>query len=178
MSKIEIYNRTFELFISKSQIQERISELAVEIEKDYSDKQICFVSVLNGALFFASDLVLNIKQNCTLETVKCKSYEGMESTGKIDFELPFTNSIHNKHIIFLEDIIDTGRTLNFLIDEAKKFNPASIKVCSLLFKPDALQVELPIDYIGFNIPNKFVVGFGLDYDGLGRNLEDIYSLAE
>lgn len=178
MNRISIHNRFFELFIPRSTVQKRISELASQIEQDYTDKQICFVSVLNGALFFTSDLILNINQNCILETVKCKSYEGMESSGEIDFELSFNSNINGRHIIFLEDIVDTGRTLDFLINEAKKFNPASIKVCSLLLKPEALQVKLPIDYVGFEIPNKFVVGYGLDYDGLGRNLSEIYSLAE
>lgn len=176
MSRINIHNKFFEPFISETSIQKRIIELASEIENDYVGKQICFVSVLNGALFFTSDLILNIKADCSLETVKCRSYEGMESTGKINFELPFTDRIQNKHIIFLEDIIDTGKTLRFLLEEAKNFSPASIKVCSLLLKPEALLEKFPIDYVGFEIPNEFVLGYGLDYDGLGRNYRDIYKI--
>lgn len=173
---LQIHDKSFEVFISAEKIQRRIKELAVQIENDYSDKEVCFVAVLNGALFFASDLILNISKPCTLQTVKCKSYHGMSSTGSIEFQLPFSKEIENKHVIILEDIIDTGATLHFLLNEIKAFQPASVKICSLLFKPEALLQPLTINYIGFEIPKTFVLGYGLDYDGLGRNYKDIYKL--
>lgn len=176
MSTIIVNNKQFEIFIDADLVQNRIKELAAQIELDYEGKEVCFVSVLNGALYFTSDLMLNYPQPCTLQTVKCKSYEGLSSTGKIDFQLPFTEQINNKHVILLEDIIDTGTTLTFLLDEIKAYHPASVKICTLLLKPDALTHPLSIDYIGFEIPNAFVLGYGLDYDGLGRNYKDIYKI--
>lgn len=176
MNTININKHQFSIFIEEDKIQTRIKELTKEIEHEYVDKEVCFIAVLNGALFFASDLILNYTKPCTLQTIKCKSYEGMESSGEIKFELPFTNEITGRHVVFLEDIIDTGNTLHFLLQEIQKFKPTSVKICSLLLKPEALKNEIPIDYIGFEIPNKFVLGYGLDYDGLGRNYRDIYVL--
>ncbi len=176
MSTIKVHDKFFEPYLSAKDIQAKIAELAVSIEREYSDKEICFVAVLNGALFFASDLILQVNIPCTLETIKCSSYHGTESSGVIKFELPFNDNIKGKHVIFLEDIVDTGNTLHFLLDQIKEYQPASVKICSLLFKPDALQHKLTIDFIGFEIPKVFVLGYGLDYDGLGRNYKDIYSL--
>lgn len=176
MSTLIVNNKKFELYISSELIQNRITELAAQIEADYKDIEVCFVSVLNGALYFTSDLMLNYPKPCTLQTVKCKSYEGLSSTGKIEFQLPFNDQINNKHVILLEDIIDTGTTLTFLLEEIKAYQPASVKICTLLLKPDALIHPLSIDYVGFEIPNAFVLGYGLDYDGLGRNYKDIYKI--
>ncbi|MCF8283386.1 MAG: hypoxanthine phosphoribosyltransferase [Sphingobacteriales bacterium] len=176
MSTIIVNNKQFEIFIDAERVQNRIKELAAQIELDYEGKEVCFVSVLNGALYFTSDLMLNYPKPCTLQTVKCKSYEGLSSTGKIEFQLPFNDQINNKHVILLEDIIDTGTTLNFLLEEIKLFHPTSVKICTLLLKPDALTHPLSIDYVGFEIPNAFVLGYGLDYDGLGRNYKDIYKI--
>lgn len=176
MSTIKIHDKFFEPYLSAEAIQNKIKDLAKTIEEDYLGKEICFVTVLNGALFFASDLILHINSPCTLETIKCSSYRGTESTGEIKFDLPFNAAIKNKHVVFLEDIVDTGNTLQFLLEEIKSYEPASVKICSLLFKPEALQHKLHIDYIGFEIPTVFVLGYGLDYDGLGRNYRDIYKL--
>ncbi len=176
MSSIIVNDKKFERYISSDEIQSRIVELASQITSDYHDKEVCFVTVLNGALFFTSDLLLNINTPCTLQSVKCKSYHGMESTGKIEFQLPFTNEIKGKHVIFIEDIVDTGTTLYFLLNEIKAFQPASVAICSLLFKPEALKSPIDIKYIGFEIPKAFVLGYGLDYDGLGRNYRDIYKI--
>lgn len=176
MSTIIVHNKKFELYLSSELIQNRIAELAKQISTDYKDTEVCFVSVLNGALYFTSDLMLNYPKPCTLQTVKCKSYEGLRSTGKIEFQLPFNEQINGKHVILLEDIIDTGNTLTFLLEEIKAFQPASVKICTLLLKPEALTHPLSIDYIGLEIPNAFVLGYGLDYDGLGRNYKDIYKI--
>ncbi len=177
-TKIQVKNHQFELFLEAQKIQNRIKELAAELAQDSADKELCFVIVLNGALFFASDLILNYSKACTVQTIKCKSYEGMESTGSIKLELPFTSEIENKHVIILEDIIDTGTTLDFLLNKIQEFRPASVKVCSLLLKPEALKHAIKIDYIGFEIANLFVLGYGLDYDGYGRNYKDIYQIVK
>jgi hypoxanthine phosphoribosyltransferase len=174
--KITVNNQQFSLFLAAEKIQARIKELALELEQDAQEKERCFVVVLNGAMFFASDLILQYSKPCTVQSIKCKSYEGMESTGKINFELPFTNEIKGKHVVILEDIIDTGTTLAFLLEEIKSFEPASVKVCTLLLKPAALKQSIPIDFKGFEIENLFVLGYGLDYDGFGRNYRDIYQI--
>ena len=176
MSSIIVHDKKFERYISSEVIQHRIAELANQISTDYRDEEICFITVLNGALFFTSDLLLNIQASCTLQSVKCKSYHGLESTGKIEFQLPFTKEIEGKHVIIVEDIVDTGTTLHFLLNEIKAFQPASVAICSLLFKPEALKSPIDIKYIGFEIPKAFVLGYGLDYDGLGRNYRDIYKI--
>ena len=175
-AKIQVKNHEFELYLESQKIQDRIKELAAELEIYAADKELCFVIVLNGAMFFASDLILNYTKPCSMQTIKCKSYEGMESTGSIQFELPFTSEIENKHLIILEDIIDTGTTLSFLLIAIQQYKPASVKICSLLVKPEALKHPLNIDYVGFEIPNLFVLGYGLDYDGYGRNYKDIYQI--
>jgi hypoxanthine phosphoribosyltransferase len=177
-AKIQVKNHQFELFLEAQKIQQRIKEMATELEVYAADKELCFVIVLNGALFFASDLILNYTKPCSVQTIKCKSYEGMESTGKIKFELPFSAELENKHVVILEDIIDTGTTLEFLLKEIQQFNPSSVKVCSLLFKPEALKHTFNIDYVGFEIPNLFVLGYGLDFDGYGRNYKDIYQIVK
>lgn len=174
--KITVNKQQFYLFLAAEKIQSRIKELALELEQDAQEKERCFVVVLNGAMFFASDLILQYSKPCTVQSIKCKSYEGMESTGKINFELPFTNEIKGKHVVILEDIIDTGTTLAFLLEEIKSFEPASVKVCTLLLKPADLKHPLPIDFVGFEIENLFVLGYGLDYDGFGRNYRDIYQI--
>jgi hypoxanthine phosphoribosyltransferase len=175
---IQVKNHRFELFLEAQKIQDRVKELAAELEVYAADEELCFVIVLNGALFFASDLILNYTKSCSVQTIKCKSYEGMESTGKIKFELPFSAELENKHVVILEDIIDTGTTLEFLLMEIQQFNPSSIKVCSLLQKPDALKFAFNADYVGFEIPNLFVLGYGLDYDGYGSNYKDIYQIVK
>jgi hypoxanthine phosphoribosyltransferase len=173
---ISLHNHRFERYLEAQKIQERITELAGAIEQSSNEKDVCFVVVLNGAMFFAADLIKNYHKPCIVQTIKCKSYEGMESTGQIEFELGFTVELKDKQVIILEDIIDTGTTLNFLLDQIKSFEPASVSICSLLLKPEALKYPIQIDYIGFEIPNLFVLGYGLDYDGYGRNYKDIYQI--
>ncbi len=174
--QITVNNHQFSLFLEAGKIQSRIQALAKELEMEAQENDLCFVVVLNGAMFFASDLILQYSKPCTVQSIKCKSYEGMESTGKINFELPFSNEIKGKHVVILEDIIDTGTTLAFLLEEIKSFEPVSVRVCTLLLKPAALIHSIQIDYVGFEIENLFVLGYGLDYDGFGRNYKDIYQI--
>jgi len=135
-----------------------------------------FIPVLNGAFFFASDIIRKSGITCEVSFVRVSSYSGTQSSGTIKNPVGINSDISGKKIIIVEDIVDTGETLLYLLNEISKHDPAEIKVASLLLKPSALKHEVKIDYLGFEVPNDFLVGYGLDYDGLGRNLEDIYTL--
>ncbi len=171
-----LHDKEFEPFINHDELQEKIRMVAAEINLDYADKEIHFISILNGAFIFSSDLFKNITAPCYMHFLKVRSYEGTQSTGAVSNIIGLTEPLNHKHIIILEDIVDTGATMQHVYKEVSKMNPASIKVASLLLKPDAYQGNIKIDYLCFSIPNKFVVGYGLDYDGLGRNLKDVYQL--
>ncbi len=177
MSTIQILDKLFKPYLSHELIQERIAVLAQEIEQDHKDIEVHFICVLNGSLFFSADLIKEYRYTCQLHTIRCKSYIGIESSGTIEMIQDFSEEIKDKVVILLEDIIDTGHTLNFLLERIKLYHPKSVKIASLLAKPDALQYPIEVDYLGFQIPNLFVLGYGLDYDGYGRNLKDIYQLA-
>lgn len=147
-----------------------------QITDDYRGHEVHVVCILNGAFMFAADLVRQIHLPCYLHFLKVSSYKGTESTGQIQQVLGLTASLQHKHVIIAEDIVDTGATMQFVHAAIHQMGPASLKVASLLLKPDAYKGEVKIDYLCHSIPNRFVVGYGLDYDGLGRNLEDIYQL--
>lgn len=173
---IQILDKTFKPYLSEELIQERIAVLAKEIEEVHKNKEVHFICVLNGSLFFSADLIKEYRYNCQVHTVRCQSYVGTESSGTITMIQDFNKDIAGKDVILLEDIVDTGHTLNFLLDRITSYHPHSVKIASLLAKPDALQHPIEIDYLGFQIPNLFVLGYGLDYNGYGRNLKDIYQL--
>jgi hypoxanthine phosphoribosyltransferase len=173
-----IKDKRFQLFISREQIQTRVQELAVRICTDYQDKNPLFVVILNGAFVFAADLIRCIHIPSAITFVKFTSYIGEQSSGRVDEIIGLQEDVRDRHLIVIEDIIDTGLTITEIIKELKKFTPASIEVASLLRKPDALKRPVHIEYCGFDIENKFVVGYGLDYDGYGRNLTEIRILAE
>ena len=158
------------ILISESKIQNRLDELAKNIMRDYKDEDIVFVGVLKGAAIFMVELAKRIKNNVEFEFIQVESYEGEESTGTIKLTQDLTGKIEGKNIIIIEDIIDTGRTLEYLKDYISKQNPKSIKICALLSKPSRRMVELDVDYIGFQIPDEFVIGFGMDYNQKYRNL--------
>ncbi len=168
----------FETFIGSQQIAERINLLGKQIEAKYRGKKPLFIGVLNGAFIFTADLVRACEIECEIAFVRLSSYQGTQSAGKIKTIYGLEMSIEGRHIIVVEDIVDSGRTLNYFLDFLKKQKPLSVELASLLLKPDALKFPVDIDYLGFEIPDKFVIGYGLDYDGLGRNLEDIYQLKE
>ena len=171
-----IHDRDFEPFLMHDELQAKIGIIAAEINMDYEDKEVHFVCILNGAFIFSSDLVKKIKVPCYIHFLKVRSYEGTQSTGAVSNIIGLTTPLEQKHIIIIEDIVDTGATMRHVYKEISKMNPASIKVTALLMKPEVYKGDIKIDYLCFSIPNKFVVGYGLDYDGLGRNLEDIYQL--
>lgn len=168
----------FETFISSEKIQSRINEIGAEITKNFSDKKPLFIGVLNGSFIYIADLVRACNFECEIAFVRLSSYQGTQSLGKIETVYGLEMDISERHLIVVEDIVDSGRTLNYFLDYLKKQNPKSVSLASLLLKPDAVLFPVTIDYLGFEIPDKFVIGYGLDYDGLGRNLKDIYQLKE
>ncbi len=160
----------FDILINESNLDKRIEELAKEIMRDYKDEDLVFVGVLKGAAVFMIELAKKIKNSVEFEFIQVESYQGTESTGKIKLKQDLIDKIEGRNIIIIEDIVDTGRTLEYLREYIKKHNPKSVKVCTLLSKPSRRIVELNIDYIGFSIPDEFVIGFGMDYDQKYRNL--------
>lgn len=165
-------------YINRDQIATRIKELAAKITTDCCDKNPLFICILNGAFAFASDLFRAIEMDAEITFVKLKSYEGTQSSGSIKQIHGLTVDIKDRTIIVVEDIIDTGCTMKYLIEDLKEKQPSEVKIASLLLKPDSLQYKLNVDYIGFNIPNKYIIGYGLDIDEQARNLPDIYVLKE
>ncbi len=178
MSDIKLHDKTFETYLPESQIQEAVKRLAEEINKDYQGKKPIILSILNGSFIFTADLVRFFNFPLTVEFVRYSSYKGTTSTGTITKMLGMKSDIKGKDLIIVEDIIDTGFTLHNALKDLRAQEPASIKIASLLVKPKALKHDVPCDYVGFNIPNDFVVGYGLDYDEYGRDLPAIYKLKE
>jgi hypoxanthine phosphoribosyltransferase len=179
MEKVKILDLEFTTFLTNETLESRIAALSEEIDSDYAGEHVVFVSVLNGSFIFASELVQRCRVDCEVNFIRVKSYENTTTTGKVTEVMGLDSSLSGKHVIVLEDIVDTGLTLDALLRKFAVEKPASIQIASLLLKPDNLQFPgLPLKYIGFEIPNDFVVGYGLDYNGLGRNLPHIYKLAE
>jgi hypoxanthine phosphoribosyltransferase len=173
---MKIKDRDFLILLKEDQIRLRIIEIAREINKDYSKKQPLFISVLNGAFIFAADLVREVTLNSTISFIKLSSYNDTSSSGKIKELIGLNEKLFKKDIIIIEDIVDSGFTLEYLFEQLLALGPSSVEVAALLVKPDSLKANVNIKYTGFRIPNNFVVGYGLDYNGLGRNLKDIYFL--
>jgi len=175
---VTIKDKTFELFITKEEISEKISALGAVLSKDYKHKKPLFISVLNGAFIFSADLFRTIRADAEITFIRLSSYEELQSTGNVKELLGLKENIFGRDIILIEDIVDTGETLAHLEEVFADLGPKSFKVVTLLHKPDAQRKARIPDYVGFEIPEKFVVGFGLDYDGLGRGLSDIYQLKQ
>ncbi|MGL4519729.1 MAG: hypoxanthine phosphoribosyltransferase [Phocaeicola sp.] len=178
MNPIQIRDKHFTPFISEEKIQEEVARVASEINRDLAGEEPLLVSVLNGAFMFTADLMRNITVPHEVSFVKVASYEGTESTGTIKEMIGLNENIEGRSIIIVEDIVDTGFTMNYLVNALKARNPKEIRIATLLFKPEKLKVELNIDYVAMSIPNDFIVGYGLDYDGQGRNYRDIYVVAD
>jgi hypoxanthine phosphoribosyltransferase len=173
--RIEIDEKNFELMLELDQIEKRIRLLGIQINVDFENRIPVFIGVLNGSFIFLADLMKEINIASELTFVKVSSYIGTKSSGEIKEDLGINMSLKNRDVILVEDIIDSGNTLRYLLDMVYKENPASVNVCTLLMKPKSLKTKFDeISYVGFEIPDDFVVGFGLDYNGLGRNLNDIY----
>lgn len=173
---LTIKDKTFVPLIPAEAIQSRIRELAEKINQEYADKQPLLVVILNGAFLFAADLAKHLTIPCEITFLRVSSYKGTESTGQLKEILGLSESITGRDLILIEDIVDTGKTLSDICDQLRAKNPASLAIATLLFKPEALQKPLDLQYVGFEIENRFVLGYGLDYDGLGRNTANILVL--
>ena len=178
MQEVTIGGKTFEQYISEEQIAGRVAELGAMISKEYADKNPLFIVLLKGAYVFASDLLKHFLHPCTVSFFRLSSYKGMSSTGELTFKDVFDESIQGRDVVVVEDIVDTGNTLSGFLPELQKLEPNSVKVVSLLSKPDVLQGKVHIDFLGFEIPPAFVVGYGLDFDEQGRNYPQIYQLKQ
>lgn len=176
MSTIKIFDKEFVPFISEETIIEKIKELANQIKKDYDGKRPLFIAILNGSFMFASDLFKHVDIEAEICFIKLASYKGTKSTGHVITAIGLDLDITNRHVIILEDIIDTGKTLHSFLPQLQNQQPASLAIAVLLDKPEPRKFEVTINYTCFTIPNIFVVGYGLDFDGLGRNIREIYQL--
>lgn len=178
MSTVKIHDKTFRTSIPESEILRRVKAVAERINHDMADKNPLFLAVLNGSFIFAADLLREITIPCEISFVKLASYAGTTSTGKVTEVIGINENLAGRHIIIVEDIVDTGRTMQRMIETLGTRNPASVHICTLLVKPEKLEVDLNIEYVALEIPNEFIVGYGLDYDQQGRNLRDIYTIVE
>ena len=178
MSIVKIKDKTFRTFIPEDQIAERVKAVAERINKDLADKNPLFLAVLNGSFIFAADLMRYITIPCEISFVKLASYQGTTSTGVIKEVIGLNEELAGRTVVILEDIVDTGFTIKRMIETLGTRGPESVHVCTLLLKPGRLQVPLNVEYVAMEIPNDFIVGYGLDYDQQGRNLRDIYTLVE
>jgi len=173
-----ILDKKFVPYLSEVKITEAVSRIASSINTDYGDKMPLFIAILNGSFMFAADLYKKINVPSEISFVKLSSYAGTESSGSVTTTIGLDVAINARDIIIIEDIVDTGKTLTTFIAALKKEGPSSIRICALLHKQEATTHPIPIDYLGFTIPNLFVVGYGLDYNGFGRNLKGIHQLKE
>ncbi len=176
MDTVKILDKEFELFIPEQEIYRAIDTLAQKITDDLGDSDPIFLGILNGSFLFAAELLKRVKFPCTISFLKLASYQGTASTGKVKRLIGINEDIKDKTVIVLEDIIDTGLTMQQIKKQLIGYEPKEIKVVTLFFKPEAYQTNDHIDYIGMEISNDFIVGFGLDYDGYGRNLTNVYKL--
>ena len=177
MSPIQLHDKTFDTYLPAETIQQKVQEIAAAINRDYQGKRPLFIAILNGSFMFASDVFKHLTIEAEISFIKLASYRGTKSTGTIIQAIGLDDDLYGRDVIILEDIVDTGKTLNEFMPKLKHQQPASLKVVALLHKAEATQYPIEISYLGFTIPDKFVVGYGLDYDGLGRNLKEIYQLA-
>lgn len=177
MKTVTVLDKTFDLSISEENIQKRVTEIANQMNKDLEGKAPLFVCILNGAFMFASDLFKQITvDDASITFFRLSSYVGTKSTGKIKLIMGFTEDLKDRTVVILEDIVDTGVTIQNTIEQVQAHNPKEIRIASLIYKPEACQVPVSLDYVGFEVPNEFIVGYGLDYDLMGRNLPAIYTL--
>ena len=178
MNTVQIHDKTFTPYISEEAIREKVTELAQFLNRDYEGKNPIFISILNGAFIFAADLFKQLTIDAEICFIKLASYKGMKSSGQVITAIGLDTEIFDRHVVILEDIVDTGKTLHEFLPQLWHQQPASLKIVALLHKPGATVYAVKVDYTGFEIPDKFVVGYGLDYNGLGRNTSAIYQLFE
>ena len=178
MSIIRVHDKQFEPYLTANDITARIKALAQQLDKDYGGKKPLFIAILNGSFIFAADLFKALTMEAEICFIKLASYKGTKSSGQVITAIGLDTDLFGRDVVIVEDIVDTGKTLSEFLPQLYHQQPASMKIVALLHKPEATVFPIPIDYLGFSIPNKFVVGYGLDYDGLGRNIPEIYKLIE
>ena len=176
MSAVHVHDKAFEIYLSEEVIRQRIGELGAQISRDYEGKRPLFIAILNGSFMFAADLFRTLTIQAELCFIKLASYKGMKSSGNVVTSIGLEDDLFGRDVIIVEDIVDTGKTLHEFMPKLVHQQPKSLKIVTLLHKSEATEYPLQLDYVGFEIPNKFVVGYGLDYDGLGRNLGQIYQV--
>ncbi|MEO7922082.1 MAG: hypoxanthine phosphoribosyltransferase [Chitinophagaceae bacterium] len=176
MAVIKVHDKSFGIYLDEATILQRVREIAATISADYKGRRPLFIAILNGSFMFASDLFKHLDIEAELCFIKLASYKGMKSSGNVVTSIGLEDDLFGKEVIIVEDIVDTGKTLHNFLPKLLHQQPKSLKIASLLHKSAATEFPLTLDYVGFDIPDKFVVGYGLDYDGLGRNLKEIYQL--
>ncbi|UZD20950.1 hypoxanthine phosphoribosyltransferase [Algoriphagus halophytocola] len=174
---VTIKEKQFDVFLGQDQIKERNVQLGEKISRDFAGEELLVLGVLNGSFIYMADLCREIDLPLVTSFIRISSYAGTESTGNVKSILGLTENLNGKNVLIIEDIVDTGHSMKYLLDTISGHNPARVAIATLLHKPDAFQYNYALDYVGFEIPNKFVLGYGLDYDGFGRNLPDIYQLS-
>ncbi len=177
-SNIVVHNKEFTPYISAEEIHQQVKRIADDINKDYQNKKPLFIAILNGSFVFAADLFKEINIEAEICFIKLASYKGTKSTGNVITSIGLDEPLKDRHVIIIEDIVDTGKTLFKFLPQLFNQQPTSLKIAVLLHKPEAMVHDLAIDYIGFSVPNIFLLGYGLDFDGLGRNFPSIYKIVE
>lgn len=178
MSIIRVHDKEFGPYLGTELIDQKIQAMADAMNRDYADKRPLYIAILNGAFMFASDLFKKITIDAEISFIKLASYKGTKSSGHVITAIGLDTDLHGRHVVIVEDIVDTGKTLSEFLPQLEHQQPASLKIAALLHKPEATVYPITVDYLGFSVPNKFLLGYGLDYDGLGRNIPSIYQLVE
>ena len=178
MNTVKIKDKSFRVSIPEAEIKQRVKALAEQMSKDLEGKNPIFLGVLNGSFIFAADLMREMTVPCEISFVKLASYQGTTSTGKVREVLGINENLSGRTVVIVEDIVESGQTMKQMIESLGTRNPESVRICTLFFKPEKLKEDLNLDYVAFRIPDDFIVGYGLDYDGLGRELKDVYTIVE
>ena len=178
MDTVKIKDKSFRVSIPEAEIKQHVKALAEQMSKDLEGKNPIFLGVLNGSFIFAADLMREMTVPCEISFVKLASYQGTTSTGKVREVLGINENLSGRTVVIVEDIVESGQTMKQMIESLGTRNPESVRICTLFFKPEKLKEDLNLDYVAFRIPDDFIVGYGLDYDGLGRELKDVYTIVE
>jgi hypoxanthine phosphoribosyltransferase len=178
MKKVKILDKEFAVSITREEIESAIQKMATKLNEELKDEDVTFLGILNGSFMFASDLFRKITFPCRISFLKLASYQGSSSTGSVKQLIGLNENLKDKTVVILEDIVDSGITLETIIKQLSGYEPKSIKIATFLFKPEAYKKDFDLDYVGIEIPNDFIVGYGLDYNGYGRNMEAIYTVVE
>jgi len=178
MKRIKVLDKEFKISIPSDIIQKRIQELADDISFDMKDKDPVFIAILNGSFMFAADLFKKLSIDAQITFLKLASYQGTSTSGTVKQLIGLNQELKNQNVVILEDIVDTGITLDTIMRQLSGYQPASVSVATLLYKPEACKKDIPLNYVGFSIPCEFIIGYGLDYNGYGRKYKDIYTLVK